>query len=320
MEPTSLQEAILYFSKPANCREYLVARRWPNGVTCPRCGSDNVLFLEKYNRWHCRQKHQAPQFTLKTGTIFEDSPIGLDKWLTAMWMIVNCKNGVSSWEISRTLKITQKSAWFMDHRIRLALQSGSIYKLGGPGSEIESDETFVGGKAKNMHANRRAQFKIARESSMTGDANLVNKTAVWAVLDRDQRQVRATVVPKVVPPQFEMEKTFFRLRYGERMRNERKHYTAEEKVAILRRHLLDKVPVSDLCEELGLRPTVFYRWQKEFFENGSAAFQSKERPARQVEEKQKRIEFLEKKVQTKDEVLAELMAEHIALKKSLGEL
>src|SRR5215469_4440318 len=90
------------------------------------------------------------------------------------------------------------------------------------------------------------------------------------------------------------------------MRNERKHYTAEEKVAILRRHLLDKVPVSDLCEELGLRPTVFYRWQKEFFENGSAAFQSKERPARQVEEKQKRIEFLEKKVQTKDEVLAEL--------------
>jgi len=103
------------------------------------------------------------------------------------------------------------------------------------------------------------------------------------------------------------------------MRNERKHYTADEKVAILRRHLLDKVPVSDLCEELGLRPTVFYRWQKEFFENGSAAFQSKERPARQVEEKQKRIEFLEKKVQTKDEVLAELMAEHSALKKSLGE-
>jgi|SRR6202161_3225906 transposase-like protein len=102
------------------------------------------------------------------------------------------------------------------------------------------------------------------------------------------------------------------------MRKERKHYTSEEKVTILRRHLLDHVPVSDLCEEL--RPTVFYRWQKEFFEKGAAAFQSKERPAREVEEKQKRIEFLEKKVQTKDEVLAELMAEHIALKKSLGEL
>jgi transposase-like protein len=105
-----------------------------------------------------------------------------------------------------------------------------------------------------------------------------------------------------------------------RMRKERKHYSSDEKVAILRRHLLDKVPVSDLCEELGLRPTVFYRWQKEFFENGAAAFQSKQRHAIQVEEKQKRIEFLGKKVQTKYEVLAELMAEHIALKKSLGEL
>ena len=104
------------------------------------------------------------------------------------------------------------------------------------------------------------------------------------------------------------------------MRRERNHYTAEEKVAILRRHLLDKVPVSDLCEENGLQPTVFYRWQKELFENAAAAFQTKERPTRQVEEKQKRIEFLEKKVQTKDEVLVELMAEHVALKKSLGEL
>lgn len=198
MEPKSLQEAILYFAKPANCRDYLVPRRWPDGVTCPRCGSRNVLFLEKYSRWHCRQKHTAPQFTLKTQTIFEDSPIGLDKWLIAMWMIVNCKNGVSSWEIHRALKITQKSAWFMDHRIRMALQSGTIYKLGGPGSEIESDETFVGGKAKNMHASRRAQFKAARESAeMTGDANYVNKTTVWGVLDRQQRKVRATVVRKV---------------------------------------------------------------------------------------------------------------------------
>ena len=102
------------------------------------------------------------------------------------------------------------------------------------------------------------------------------------------------------------------------MRKERQHYTSEEKVAILRRHLLDKVPVSDLCEELGLKPTVFYRWQKEFFENGAVAFSGKSRPDHQAE--QQRIEFLEKKIQTKDEVLAELMAEHIALKKSLGEL
>jgi transposase len=119
-----------------------------------------------------------------------------------------------------------------------------------------------------------------------------------------------------------MEKGVLPLIYIRRGRNakERQHYTPEEKVAILRRHLLDKVPVSDLCEELGLQPTVFYRWQKEFFENGAAALQSKERPARQVEEKQKRIEFLEKKVQTKDEVLAELMAEHITKKKSWGAL
>ena len=198
MEPKSLQQAILYFSKPENCREYLVARRWPDGVVCPRCQSKNVIFLEKYNRWHCREKHKAPQFTLKTGTIFEDSPLGLDKWLTAMWMVVNCKNGVSSWEISRTLKITQKSAWFMDHRIRMALQSGSIYKMGGPGKEVESDETFIGGKAKNMHASKRAMFKAARESGVaTGDARLINKATVWGVLDREQRKVRATVVPKV---------------------------------------------------------------------------------------------------------------------------
>jgi transposase len=104
------------------------------------------------------------------------------------------------------------------------------------------------------------------------------------------------------------------------MRRERKQYSAEEKVAILRRHFLEKVPVSDLCEELNLQPTVFYRWQKEFFENGAVAFQSKERPSRQVEEKQKRIELLERKVQNKDEVLAELMAEHMALKKNLGEV
>src|ERR1700733_2511915 len=121
MEPKSLQQAILYFSKPENCRKYLAARRWPDGVICPRCGCKNVLFLEKYNRWHCREKHKAPQFTLKTGTIFEDSPLGLDKWLTAMWMVVNCKNGISSYEVHRAIKVTQKSAWFMDHRIRLAL-------------------------------------------------------------------------------------------------------------------------------------------------------------------------------------------------------
>jgi transposase-like protein len=185
MEPKSLQQAIIYFADPKNCREYLVARRWPDGVACPRCGSKNVLFLENYNRWHCREKHSAPQFTLKTGTIFEDSPLGLDKWLTAMWMVVNCKNGVSSWEIHRALEITQKSAWFMDHRIRLALQSGSIYKLGGPGSEIEADETFIGGKARNMHISERK-----RRITGTGTKD---KTAVMGILERGGK-IRTSVI------------------------------------------------------------------------------------------------------------------------------
>src|SRR5579859_7101811 len=182
-EPNTLQEAILYFANPTNCREYLVARRWPNGVTCPRCGSTDVLFLEKYNRWHCRAKHEAPQFTLKTGTIMEDSPIGLDKWLTAMWQIVNCKNGISSYEVHRAIGVTQKTAWFLDHRIRLALTTGSFAKLSG---EIEADETFIGGKARNMHKGKRA-----RKITGTGGKD---KTAVMGILERGGK-VRTTVVP-----------------------------------------------------------------------------------------------------------------------------
>src|SRR5689334_12534207 len=203
MEPTTLQEAIVYFSSPVNCREYMVARRWPNGVTCPKCGSANVLFLEKYNRWHCRQKHKAPQFTLKTGTIFEDSPIGLDKWLTAMWMVVNCKNGVSSWEISRTLKITQKSAWFMDHRIRMALQSGTIYKLGGSGSEVECDELLSAEKPSTCNKGKKLAIMRKRNEIpdwkyvATSPGNLPGKTAVMGMLDREQRKVRASVVPNI---------------------------------------------------------------------------------------------------------------------------
>jgi len=190
MEPESLQQAILYFSDPVNCREYMVARRWPDGVECPRCGSKNVLFLEKYNRWHCREKHKAPQFTLKTGTVFEDSPIGLDKWLTAMWMVVNCKNGVSSWEIHRTLKVTQKTAWFILQRCRLALEDPSAHKQTfGDEGPVEMDETFVGGRVKNMHKEKRARYQERRGH--------FGKTVVFGMLDRDLRQVRATVVPNV---------------------------------------------------------------------------------------------------------------------------
>lgn len=181
-EPKTLQEAILYFANPANCREYLVARRWPDGVICPRCGSKDVLFLEKYNRWHCRAKHDAPQFTLKTGTIMEESPIGLDKWLMAMWQIVNCKNGISSYEVAKAIGVTQKSAWFMDHRIRLALMKGSFEKLSG---HVEADETFIGGKARNMHLSKRQ-----RRITGTGGKD---KTAVMGILERDG-EVRTVVV------------------------------------------------------------------------------------------------------------------------------
>ncbi|MGI8958547.1 MAG: IS1595 family transposase [Bryobacteraceae bacterium] len=181
-EPTTLQEAILYFSNPTNCREYLVARRWPKGVTCPRCEGTNVLFLEKYNRWHCREGHDAPQFTLKTGTVMEDSPIGLDKWLTAMWQIVNCKNGISSCEVHRAIGVTQKTAWFMDHRIRFALGMDSGEKLSG---HVEADETFICGKARNMHVGKRK-----RRITGTGTKD---KTAVMGIMERGGK-VLTTVV------------------------------------------------------------------------------------------------------------------------------
>jgi hypothetical protein len=183
-EPKTLQEAILYFSDPANCREYLMARRWADGVICPKCRSSDIIYLEKYNRWHCRAKHEAPQFTLKTGTIMEDSPIGLDKWLMAMWQIVNSKNGISSYEIHRAIGVTQKSAWFLEHRIRLALQNGSLEKLSG---HVEADETFVGGKIQNMH--RRSKRKL----QATQDGNW-GKTVVLGLLEREGR-VRAAVAP-----------------------------------------------------------------------------------------------------------------------------
>jgi transposase-like protein len=181
-EPKTLQEAILYFSDPTNCREYLVARRWPDGVICPRCGSKNVLFLEKYNRWHCREKHDAPQFTLKTGTVMEDSPISLDKWLMVMWQIVNSKNGISSCEVHRAIGITQKSAWFMDHRIRFALGMGPGAKLSG---EVEVDESFIGGKARNMHKAKRAK-------KITGTGGK-DKTIVMGMMERG-RKVRTMVI------------------------------------------------------------------------------------------------------------------------------
>jgi transposase-like protein len=154
--PKTLQEAVLYFADIENCHEFVVKLRWPDGrILCPRCGSEEIAYLPNARVFKCYQKHERQKFSLKVGTIFEDSPIGLDKWLPVIWMLVNCKNGVSSWEIHRAIGVTQKTAWFMLQRGRLAMQDeANGGKLGG---EVEVDETFIGGKARNMHASKRAQ-------------------------------------------------------------------------------------------------------------------------------------------------------------------
>jgi transposase-like protein len=191
--PKTLQQAILYFGDFENCRAFMVELRWPDGVVrCPLCGSDKVTYLENAKLYNCSQKHARRKFSLKVGTVLEDSPISLDKWLCAMWMMANCKNGVSSYEIHRALGVTQKSAWFMLHRIRYAMSSGGFgrqTKLGGDGGPVEVDETFIGGLAKNMHRDRAKRY--AEPGTNKG------KTVVMGLLDRDLRAVRAKVVPNV---------------------------------------------------------------------------------------------------------------------------
>jgi len=184
-EPKTLQQAIQYFSDPDNCLNYLVAHRpeWKDGVVCPTCGSKNVSFLPSRRLWQCKTRHPKAQFSVKVGTIMEDSALGLDKWLVAIWMQTNCKNGVSSWEIHRSIGITQKCAWHMLHRIRLALQDVTGGKLSG---EVEVDETFIGGKARNMHLDKRSL-------RITGTGGK-DKTAVMGILERGGK-IRTTVVP-----------------------------------------------------------------------------------------------------------------------------
>jgi len=182
--PKTLQEAIVYFANPKNCNSFLTELHWPDEkVRCPHCGSDNVTYLASVNRYKCYGKHARAQFSLKIGTIFEDSLIGLDKWLCAMWLIVNCKNGISSCEMARDLGLTQKTAWFLDHRIRFALYSGSFEKLSG---HVEADETFIGGKARNMHVGKRQ-----RRITGTGTKD---KVAVMGILERGGK-IRTSVVP-----------------------------------------------------------------------------------------------------------------------------
>jgi len=200
MEPKTMQQAAVYFSDPQNCHDYLVAARWPDGVVCPRCGSAAVKYSAKYRRWQCGSHHERRQFTLKTGTIFEDSPIGLDKWLLAMWMLANCKNGVSSHELHRALGVTQKTAWFMLHRIRAAMSGANpAPSMGSPeGGEVEGDETWVGPDPRRMTAKRRLKLRQNRSNFRNSDPNrpqYMNKVPVQGLLDRDKGRVRAKLVP-----------------------------------------------------------------------------------------------------------------------------
>jgi transposase-like protein len=189
-EPKTLQSAIFYFANPDNCVNYLVARRWADGVSCPTCGRTDVTYVPARRVWQCKTRHSKCQFSVKVGTIFEDSPISLDKWLMVMWMVANCKNGVSSWEIHRSIGVTQKTAWFMLHRIRLALGEPLEGKMGGEdGGPVEVDESFVGPDPRKMHNARRLRLKKGE--------NAGSKAVVMGMLDRDRREVRAKVIPNV---------------------------------------------------------------------------------------------------------------------------
>jgi transposase-like protein len=189
-EPKTLQEAIVYFSDPQRCFEYAVQMRWLGGeVTCPRCGQAKHSFIKTRRIWFCYVCKK--QFTVKVGTVMEDSPITLDKWMTAFWMVANCKNGISSHELGRMLGVHQESAWFMLQRIREAMKGAVVgkVKLGGNGGPVEVDETYIGPNTRKMHASRRLKMKSAEYAG--------SKASVFGMLDRERREVRAKVVPNV---------------------------------------------------------------------------------------------------------------------------
>jgi transposase-like protein len=194
--PRTLQQAIVYFSDKDRAFQYALNYRWPNGlVSCPRCGSEKHAFIKTRSIWQCYGCKK--QFSLKIGTIFEDSPITLDKWMMVAWMLTNCKNGVSSYEIARSIGITQKSAWFMLHRIREAMKISNKPLLGSnEGGEVEVDEAYVGGKPRNMHLSRK--LKIQKELSKVPawkNTTSRGKTPIMGMFDRNTREVRAKVVP-----------------------------------------------------------------------------------------------------------------------------
>ncbi len=190
--PKTLQEAIQFFADFDNCREFMIAVRWPDGkIRCPVCGSEKIAYLVNARLYKCNEEHPRQKFSLKVGTVFEDSPIPLEKWLPAVWLLATCKNGVSSYEISRALGVTQKTAWFMLHRIRLAMQSKSFMKLGGSGAAVEVDETFIGGKSRNMHRDRRIKIGVREHN--------YGKTVVMGLLERGG-DVAAQIIPRRKAP------------------------------------------------------------------------------------------------------------------------
>jgi transposase-like protein len=180
--PQTLQEAVLYFKDSDTSITFMAMLRWPEGVTCPYCEGKAVSYLSSRRIWKCMKKECHRQFSVKVGTIMEDSPIGLDKWLSAIWLIANAKNGISSYEIHRALDVTQKTAWFLLHRIRLAMQTGTFKKFSG---QVEADETYIGGLARNMHRDKRD-----KKIHGTGGSG---KVAVMGLLER-HGEVRAKVI------------------------------------------------------------------------------------------------------------------------------
>jgi len=199
--PKTLQQAIQFFSDYENCRQFMIAVRWPDGkVRCPYCGSEKVTHLEKARLYRCYGDHPKQKFSLKIGTVFEDSPIPLEKWIPAMWMLVNCRNGVSSYEIHRALGITQKSAWFMMHRIRLAMQQGPFAgKLGGKGG-VEADETFIGAHARNVHKNKReGKVGMSSKAIIVGVLERGNEIRAHVVQTRKRHKIQEIVRENVLP-------------------------------------------------------------------------------------------------------------------------
>jgi transposase-like protein len=187
-QPNTLLEAIKFFDDPDACQGFMVAMRWPDGViACPNCGRTEPRYIATRRLFECKEKHAKRQFSVKVGTIFEDSPISLSKWLPALWLIANDKNGISSYELGRALGVTQTTAWFMLHRIRLAMQSDEYNKLDGI---VEVDETFIGGKARFMHKDKRAE-KIKGTGGM-------GKVAVMGLLDRHGPDGHSVVQTTVV--------------------------------------------------------------------------------------------------------------------------